>query len=96
MKPGGRGGWGGRSYDPLSHTHTHAHTHTHTTFSQHTKGEEKAVTHAEDEGIPALVFDIHQRVHSIANQQWEQHPAKILESKLGKENGSIPILYKTY
>jgi hypothetical protein len=51
-----------------------------------TKCQQEAIAHAEDKGVPSLVLHVDQRVHSVANQEREQDPAKILECKLEQES----------
>lgn len=50
-----------------------------------TKCEQKAITHAKDEGVPSFVLQVGHRVDSVANQQGKQRPPKILEGQLQKK-----------
>ena len=49
---------------------------------QLTKGEQESVTHAENEGVPAFVFEVSHRVDGVADEEGEQDPAKVFEGKL--------------
>ena len=44
------------------------------------KGEKEAVHHTQHVRVPAFVFVVHQGVHRVADQQWNEQHAEVLES----------------